>query len=80
MGHYNSFLIRIWTEDGENNIVRGYIQHVGSHESMHFRTIDKMSGFMLDHLGWHINGTTSNEVEGTLTIPQGDEPGLWEQS
>ena len=75
MGHYNSFLVRVWTEDGEN-IVRGYIQHVGSQENMHFRNLEKMVGFMLNHLGWHINGDAREETEYPLTIPRGDEPGL----
>ena len=72
MGHYNSFLVRVWTEDGEN-IVRGYIQHVGSQENMYFRDSSRMVEFMLHHLGWHINGDTDKEVEHPLTIQQGDE-------
>ena len=79
MGHYNSFLVRVWTEDGKS-IVRGYIQHVGSQEDIHFRNLDKMVGFMIDHLGCYINGDADERVEHPMTIPQGDEPGLWGQS
>ena len=73
MGHYNSFLVRVWTEDGEN-IVRGYIQHVGSQDTIHFRNMDKMMEFMMNHLGWHITGDEG--VEQPLPIPHGDESGL----
>ena len=78
MGHYNSFLVRVWTEDGEN-IVRGYIQHVGSQESMHFRKWEKMVGFIQDHLQWHVNGDTGEEVEHPMATSQGDEPNIWAQ-
>ena len=78
MGYYNSFLVRVWTEDGKS-IVRGHIQHVGSRESMHFRTIHKMAGFIMDHLGWHANEDADEGVEHQLMIPKGEEPSLWEQ-
>ena len=35
MGHYNSFLVKLWTED-EENLLRGYIQHVGTEEDIYF--------------------------------------------
>ena len=75
MGHYNSFLVRVWTEDGEN-VVRGYIQHVGSREDTHFRDWEKMVGFMLDHLNWHINGRESEVVQQRSVNSQGDEINL----
>ena len=78
MGHYNSFLVRVWTENGEDT-PRGYIQHVGSQESMHFRGWETLVGFIQDHLTWRINGDVSEGVEQPLAIPQGDEPSLWEQ-
>jgi len=75
MGHYNSFLVRVWTEDSEN-VVRGHIQHVGSQEDTHFRDWEKMVGFMLDHLNWYINGCEGEIVEQRLVNSQGEEINL----
>lgn len=73
MGHYNSFLVRVWTEDSKN-IARGYVQHVGSQETIHFRNMDKMVEFILNHLGWH--GDVAEGIDQSLSIPKGDESGL----
>ena len=54
MGYYNSFLVKVWTEDGEN-LVRGYIQHVGTEEDIYFLKWEKMVDFMLTHMNWHFN-------------------------
>ena len=54
MGHYNSFLVKLWTED-EENLLRGYIQHVGTEEDIYFLTWEKMVDFILDHSKWNIN-------------------------
>jgi len=57
VGHYNSFLIRVWTEDGKE--IRGSVQHVGTQESVHFNRWDRMVGFMLEHLNWQISRDTN---------------------
>ena len=54
MGNYNSFLVRVWTEDGEN-LLRGYVQHVGTEEDMYFLKCEKMVDFVLTHINWHVN-------------------------
>jgi hypothetical protein len=54
VGHYNSFLLRIWTEE-RNDEVRGSIQHVGTQESIYFTSWDKMVDFINNHLSWRIN-------------------------
>ncbi len=54
MGYYNSFLVKVWTEDGEK-LLRGYIQHVGTEEDMHFLTWEKMVDFILTHINWQVN-------------------------
>lgn len=70
MGHYNSFLIRVWTEDDKE--VRGSIQHVGTQETVNFNRWDRMISFISDHLNWQINRDaepgksppSSNEIAG----------------
>lgn len=79
MGYYNSFVVKIWTEDG-HNLARGYIQHVGTQEGVYFADWEKMANFMGSHLSWHINGDMGDETEEALANPTGDESGLWEQS
>ena len=54
MGDYNSFLVRVWTED-EENLLRGYIQHVGTEEDIYFLTWEKMVDFILAHINCPIN-------------------------
>ncbi len=54
MGYYNSFLIKVCTEDGEN-LLRGYIQHVGTEEYIYFLKWEKMVDFILAHINWHLN-------------------------
>jgi hypothetical protein len=49
MGHYNSFIVRIWNDKSEN-LIRGYIQHVGTEEVVHFINWDKMVNFIINHL------------------------------
>ncbi|OGO14511.1 MAG: hypothetical protein A2Z02_03960 [Chloroflexi bacterium RBG_16_48_7] len=67
MGHYNSFLIRVWTEDGKE--VRGSIQHVGTQETVHFNRWDRMVGFISDHLNWQIG----RDAEPGKSPPTGSE-------
>jgi hypothetical protein len=54
MGCHNSFLIRVWKEDGDN-LIRGYIQHVGTEEDIYFLKWGEMVDFLLGHIDWHIN-------------------------
>jgi hypothetical protein len=49
MGYYSSFVVKIWVND-DQSISRGYIQHVGTQESVHFLTIDKIATFIMNHL------------------------------
>ena len=79
MGYYNSFVVKIWTEDGQD-LTRGYIQHVGTQESIYFADWEKMADFMLSHLSWHINGDIGDEDKQPLTNPRGGESSPWEQS
>ena len=49
MGHYNSFIVRFWTDRrGDNS--RGHILHVRSREDAYFVDHEKMNKFILDHL------------------------------
>ena len=72
MGHYNSFLIRVWT-DQEDSEIRGYVQHVGTQEGIYFTDWEKMVGFVSNHLNWHIN-QESNKEEGQLLLNIWGEP------
>ena len=60
MGHYNSFLVKIWSDDKEK-LVRGQIQHVGSRDIVYFRTWKKMVGFVTERLG--LNGEPHTDTE-----------------
>lgn len=70
MGYYNSFVVKIWTEDGRN-LTRGYVQHVGTQESIHFADLKKMTDFMLSHLDWHVNGEMADEASDFLANRRG---------
>jgi hypothetical protein len=79
MGYYNSFVVKIWTEDGQD-LARGYVQHVGTQESIYFADWEKMTSFIHDHLNWHINGEIGVEAKPPVANPRGDESNPWEQS
>lgn len=49
MGYYNSFVVKIWSEES-GGAVRGHIQHVSSREDSHFLNLDKMLDFIIAHL------------------------------
>ena len=49
MGQYNSFVVKIWTNEATAKF-RGHIQHVGSQESEYFITLEKMTDFVTSHL------------------------------
>jgi len=67
VGHYNSFLVRVWTEEGKD--IRGSVQHVGTQEIIHFKRWDKMVDFIQDHLDWQIG----MEADLKKTIPSNAE-------
>jgi hypothetical protein len=50
MGHYNSFVVKIWADEMEGTM-RGYIQHVSTREGVYFLNLDKMVDFIMNHLG-----------------------------
>lgn len=49
MGYYNSFVLKIWTDEQERK-VRGHILHVSSQEGIYFLNADKMVDFIMAHL------------------------------
>ncbi len=73
MGHYNSFLIKVWTDDGQK-LVRGHVQHVGTEEIIHFNKWEKMVDFIVNHLSWHISEHLYDEAnKASSEVPQGDQ-------
>ena len=66
MGHYNSFLLRVWTGE-HNDEVRGSVQHVGTQESIYFTSWGKMVDFVNNHLNWGIN-PEGHESEDLISI------------
>ncbi len=50
MGHYNTFILRVWT-DGEGGWARGYIQHVNSQDRTYFTEKIRMDEFIMSRLG-----------------------------
>ena len=72
MGYYNSFVVKIWTENGRN-LTRGYIQHVGTQESVCFADWEKVLDFISKHLSWQIDHGVSEGVEQLLPNAQGDQ-------
>ncbi|MCX6006821.1 MAG: hypothetical protein NTZ34_06130 [Chloroflexi bacterium] len=62
MGHYNSFLVKIWSDDNED-LIRGQIQHAGTKDIVYFRTWKKMIGFITERLG----------MNGELSVDDGTE-------
>jgi hypothetical protein len=48
VGHYSSFIIRLWVES-EVGWRRGDIQHVATHDKRRFSTVIEMLEFIADH-------------------------------
>ena len=48
MAHYSSFVIQIWVDEGK--LVRGEIRHIQTQERVRFLDLEKMQGFMMNHL------------------------------
>jgi len=69
MGHYSSFVVRIWVDEQEK-LSNGYVQHVGTQESTYFTSLDKMEEFIKSHLSVsqnHLaNPEDDNEIDPTL--------------
>jgi hypothetical protein len=61
MGHYDSFVVRVWVDDTED-ITRGYIQHVGTQETMHFYDLDKINEFILSHIHLQSNNLEDEQA------------------
>jgi len=49
MGHYSSYILKVWVEDGE--MIRGNITHVGTRVNAYFISFDRMLEFIGDNLG-----------------------------
>jgi hypothetical protein len=49
VGYYNTFVVKIWC-DNCGQMVRGRVQHVHSHEMLHFLDMTSMVVFMQNHL------------------------------
>ena len=63
MGHYDSFVARVWIDDAED-IIRGYIQHVGTQETMHFYDLDKINEFILSHIHLQSDDLEGEQISG----------------
>ena len=68
MGYYSSFVVKVWVTD-DRKMSRGYIQHVGTQETMHFLTFDKMVEFVLNHLNPPQNHWAEREEGIGLSAP-----------
>lgn len=47
-GHYDSFVVRIWSKDGQ--VGHGQITHVATRDARWFRDLQDSIAFMLAHL------------------------------
>jgi hypothetical protein len=54
VGHYSSFVVKIWVDE-KGMMNRGYVQHVSTQQTMHFASLDKMTEFIMGHLGQPID-------------------------
>jgi hypothetical protein len=66
MGHYSSFIVKVWTDETED-IARGYIQHVGTQETRYFMDLSKITEFILSHMH-----SQSGDLESEQVSPEGD--------
>ena len=48
MGYYNSFVVRIWLD--EEDLSRGRIEHVQTHDSLVFADLTSVAEFIRAHL------------------------------
>ena len=68
MGHYNTFVVKIWCDD-YGDMIRGHIQHVSSQEYAHFSGLKNMTDFVVSHLDPPpSNSVTQNKARGELSF------------
>jgi len=67
VGHYSSFILRLWVEP-DNRWRWGVIEHVATREKVRFLTPDEILDFIAAH-------ATTDELSLPFTL-DGDEPGL----
>ena len=67
MGYYNSFVLKIWTDEEERR-VRGHILHVSSQEDIYFLDVDKMVDFIMAHLYPPPDSTPESEGQEAFDI------------
>jgi len=68
VGHYNTFVVKIWCDD-YGDMIRGHIQHVSSQEYAHFSSLKNMTPFVVSHLGPPpSNSVTQNKARGGLSL------------
>ncbi len=66
MGYYNTFVVKIWCDDG-GEMIRGHIQHVSTQEYMYFPSPENMTDFIVSHLSHSPkNPVTRDKMQGGL--------------
>ncbi len=71
MGYYNSFVLKIWTDEQERK-VRGHVLHVSSQEGIYFLNVERMVDFIMAHLEPPPDSALESED------PEGITNGFWE--
>lgn len=59
MGHYNSFIVRIWS--GEQGRLRGHIEHVATRDKLIFLDPDAITEFIREHVGPTVDATGADQ-------------------
>ena len=77
MGYYSSFVVKIWVGD-DQRMLRGYIQHVGTQDGLHFLSVDRMLSFMTGHLNpppeqWHGQEEEVRVRTGTVDVESSED-------
>jgi len=69
VGYYNTFVIKIWRDEG---IIRGHIQHVSTQEQTYFLNFESMTDFIVSHLGPLLNDAATLEKipGGTIVLTE----------
>jgi hypothetical protein len=55
MGHYQTFIVRFWSDAADTDMLRGHIQHIASGRGLYFRNMERMIRFMDDHRTSRVN-------------------------
>lgn len=66
MGHYNTFIVRIWS-DGLGDL-HGNIQHVGTHDHQTFADPEQILSFIRAHL--HYSPGSSEDFDSEREMPR----------